>query len=79
MQFKALCLSCSCCLVVLGLSVNTKQRDTLAISFRLSRGSWQGFKSAQNNFDRSFSLIKPPSLFGNLLGETAIKVIHVTH
>lgn len=40
-------------------------------------GDVQHFTAAENNFDSRFSLMSFPSLFGNLLGKTAIKVIHV--
>lgn len=51
----------------------------MTMSFSQSQGDVQRFKTAKNNYDSRFLLMIFPSLFGNLLGKTAIKVIHVSH
>lgn len=47
--------------------------------FSQSRRDVRRFKIAKNNFDSRVLLMIFPSLLGNLLGKTAIKIIHVSH
>lgn len=66
------------CLFVVVLGYQPLETDTVTVRFSRSRGDVRRFKIAKNNFDSRSSLMIFPSLFGNLLGKTAIKVIHVS-
>lgn len=66
------------CLFVVVLHYQSLETATMTMRFSRSRGGVWRFKIAKNNFDSRSSLMIFPSLFGNLLGKTAIKVIHVS-